>query len=98
MSKFTKPLSAIAALTMLATSSSAFAQRLGGPSYQPGPGAYGETHRNEASNVVGATDKYGFPVKPGPGACIKLCPRDNLPCDPIQYKTADNRCGGGSRN
>jgi hypothetical protein len=29
----------------------------------------------------------------GGGACIKLCPGDNNPCDPIQYKTADNRCG-----
>jgi hypothetical protein len=30
-------------------------------------------------------------------ACIKLCPNDMVPCDPIYFKTADLRCFDGRR-
>jgi hypothetical protein len=30
-------------------------------------------------------------------ACIKLCPNDMLPCDPIYFKTADLRCFDGRK-
>ncbi|MFC0282233.1 hypothetical protein ACFFJB_01110 [Camelimonas abortus] len=26
--------------------------------------------------------------------CERLCPQDNLPCDPINFKIADGRCNG----
>jgi len=40
---------------------------------------------------VGPSDKYGYPAS-GPGACQKLCPGDNNPCDPLYFKQADGRC------
>ena len=27
-------------------------------------------------------------------ACIRLCPEDDNPCDPVYFKTADGRCNG----
>jgi len=92
MTRATATSAAIAAAMLAAAAVPAFAQRLGAPNFQSGPGAYGESHRNPSSGYVGASDKYGYPVAPGRGACIKLCPNDDNPCDPIQYKTADKRC------
>ena len=52
----------------------------------------GEVLRNPAP-YVGASDQYGYPADPrNPNVCVKLCNGDNSPCDPIQFKTADNRC------
>ncbi len=41
----------------------------------------------------GPVDAYGYPVSGRGAYCMRLCPTDNNPCDPIQYKTADGRCG-----
>ena len=30
-------------------------------------------------------------------ACVKLCPQDSSPCDPVYFKTADNRCNARYR-
>ena len=30
-------------------------------------------------------------------SCIKLCPQDASPCDPVYFKTADNRCNARYR-
>ena len=37
------------------------------------------------------------PPQPDPAACIKLCPQDRSPCDPVYFKTADNRCSARYR-
>ena len=39
---------------------------------------------------AGPSDRYGRPVRTS--RCIKMCPQDNNPCDPINYKIADARC------
>jgi hypothetical protein len=82
----------LAAALAVGVAAHAFAQRIDAPNFQPGPGAYGERHDNPRGGYVGATDKYGYPVRAGAGACIKQCENDTHPCDPIEYKTADARC------
>lgn len=32
------------------------------------------------------------PAAPVTQACVPKCPDDRTPCDPIAYKTADQRC------
>ena len=46
---------------------------------------------------AGYYQKRGPAVPSDARACIKLCPNDTLPCDPIYFKTADLRCFDGRR-
>jgi hypothetical protein len=44
---------------------------------------------------AGYVDRYGWPSPWG--GCVKMCASDNLPCDPIYFKTADGRCTSNAR-
>lgn len=35
---------------------------------------------------------YDVPNVPDARGCVKMCVRDDSPCDPPSYKRADNRC------
>ena len=41
-----------------------------------------------------AAHRYGPPPS-YERVCIKMCPQDSLPCDPIYFKVADGRCTYG---
>ena len=44
-----------------------------------------------ANQFQGAhNDREPFPVNNR--KCVKMCPGDMLPCDPVSYKLADLRC------
>lgn len=44
-----------------------------------------QTHQRQDPRYVGSDGRI----------CEKMCPHDNLPCDPLNFKIADGRCRGG---
>ena len=78
LKKFVPAMSLAAGVIMLGVSGAAAASS--------SPQSWGAPETRQS-----ADPRYGVQ---GGRVCEKICPTDNLPCDPLNFKIADGRCRG----